>query len=503
MVIAARSSLGGSSGPIGEIKDAARKWLPVDAREEVEKQTLLWSGRGRHLVRDYLERLGMGIDRDPYPLQVGLLRYVVEQLAVAYRSPPTRYLRRNGVRVGDGDTAQTIAWETYERSQVDAMLRAVDLRRTLWRTCFVRLYASQVGQRVRLAIYPPTAVHREPDVGEPDELRADKRIAIERSDGSAELLEPLGDGRWQVTIYDARGQPEEGQVEVYDELPLVPFFDGLPEAPYLHPFEWRTEYVLKLALSANEVGAAVMYDVHPRGSLEKQPTPNGGPPLSSKPPMDVGPSQLAILDPGESLKFHQLQPQIAAISSATKETIELWFRAESLPTDSFRQSQTVSALGLQTLSQPLRERRESLLPFVVESERRLFAAFRALHNAYAEAWGRPWIDDSAEVDVVVGDIDVPVEPAAQTQQLASDMSLRLLSPIEAMMTRWGISRAEAIRRRMQVDEDFYDYAIEVEETAAGEIEGERPADPDPDEADMNPAASTTQTGRAAMMQEGG
>ena len=181
--------------------------------------------------------------------------------------------------------------------------------------------------------------------------------------------------------------------------------------------------------------------------------------------------------------------------------IELWFRDESLPTDAFRQSQTVTALGLQTLSQPLRERREGLLPFVVEAEQRLFEAFRAIHNAYAADWGHPRLTEDFDLDVVLGDIDVPVDPMSLTQQLAADMQLRLGSPINAMMARHGITRDEAIKRRRQVDDDFEEYGLEQPPGASEAIQGQRPANADPAPGEMNPAASNLQRGRQAMTED--
>lgn len=476
-------------GPVARVVDAARAYYGPDERRECEIQTLLWQGRGRGLVHRYLGDLGMGILRDPYPLQVGLLRHVVDQLSVVYRSPPTRYLLDGRMRVGDADTAQTIVWEQYDRAHVDAVLREVDARRTLWRTAFVRVYASDVAQRVKLAIYPPTAVYRECDAGEPDDLRADRRIAIQRSDGTWELLEPA-DGGWRVTYHSARGTQDPVE-ERHEVLPLVPFWDGLPDQPYLPCYQWRTEYLMKIAMISNELPASVMYNVHPRLVLERGFPPPGQPQegSSSDPPTNVGPGTLAMLEEGETMRAIELNPKIEAITRAVAETVREWYRAESLPTDDFRASQSVSGLGLRVLAEPLRERRERLAPFARESEERLFEAFRAVHNEHADAWGQPFLADGRGLDVQLGSIDVPVDPREHLEVLAREMALGINSRLGALMAYRGLARSDALAELLQVELDREAFrAEEPEQTGQRLADEETPQD----------GASMVQIARRAM-----
>ena len=170
------SSMPAVGGPIGDLRQVSGRHYPADAVREVEEQTLFFEGRARGLVKEYLRKLGTGLLKDPYPLATGLLQYVVRSLAVTYRSPATRYLTRGGVRLGDDSPEQVAAWEAYERSQIDAIMRHVDERRTLWRTCFVRLYPSDQAKRVKPMIYSPARVLRDPEPGEEGDVRADRRI---------------------------------------------------------------------------------------------------------------------------------------------------------------------------------------------------------------------------------------------------------------------------------------------------------------------------------------
>lgn len=483
-----------AGGPIAKVREVALRHLTVDDRREVELLTLLHDGRARAIVRKYLADLGAGMAADIYPLQVGLLRHVVDQLSVLYRSPPTRHLVRGRIRVGDGDTAQRILWRQYERSRVDAVLREVDLRRSLWRTAFVRLYASDVSRRVKLSIYPPTAVHRDPDPGEPDELRADRRIAVERSDGY-ELFEAV-DAGWRLTMYDLRGVAQ-GPPETLDVLPLVAFYDGHPSQAYIPPYQWRSEYAMKLALIANEIPTSALYNVHPRSTLERNYPPPGVGDVekATDPPTDIGPGTLAVLEDGERMVIHETSPKIAEISSALRELVEEWFRAESLPTDSFRRSQSVSALGLRVLEQPLRERRERLAPHAREAEERLFDAFRALHNAHAERWNQPWLADGRDLDLVLGDLDVPADPREHLDVLAREMSLGLQSRLGALQAYRGLNRREALDELLQADEDRRAFLLDQPANARAETTGTRPAAP-PEEQPRDGASMVQLAARA-------
>lgn len=442
------------SGPIAEVIEAASRHFDANDRHEVEQLTLFYEDRARQLVKQHLHGLGLGVANDPNPVDSGLLGFVVRQLAVAYRSPPTRWLTRDGTRLDDLDPAQVAMTRVYAGAAVDATLRHVDELRSLWRTCFVRVYASDRARRVKLVPFSPRDVYREVSPGEEGDPRADTRIALRRGDGSFELWTQAPDG-YTLTLYSSRGE-QLSQPEPYDVLPVVAFYDGLPIRPYLRPPQSRVSYLFKIAACANEVIAAVKWDVHPRAVFEVEPgdaTKGYEPPGPADLPRDTGPGVGLALPPGASFRLEQVQPQIQAISEASKGLVESWFRAESLPTDSFRQSQNVSALGLQTLAQPLRERRESLLPFVLETEQQLFEVIRAMHNPHADVWGSPMIDESAGLHVTLGDIDIPVDPAAHSEQIARDIALKLSSRIDGIMRRYSVNRPEAIERAVQVDSD--------------------------------------------------
>lgn len=460
---------------IKSIKQIASKHFTSVDRREVDDQTSFYNGEARSIIKAYLDKLKVRLPEDDFPLQGGLLDYVIGQVSVVYRTPPTRFLRRQGRRVGDNDFAQMILWDLYDLSEIDAEMKHLDLMRSLWRTAFVVLYPSEEG-RVILRTYPPTQVYRDPNLGEPDNLNLDKRIMIERSDETYEIYTPTGDGKWQMQICDENGIPTEDTVWTYDVLPIVAFYDGKPTSPYLSPYQWRSEYMRKIAQAYSELFLSVYYDVHPRATLETTGGTNFDEAGNARiPNLTLGPNKVAVLDKDQRLVIHQVSPKIMEIGNAVNFIREEWFRAESLPPDQFRQSQSVSALGLRVLSQPLQEKREKMIPFTKTAERRLFNAYRALHNQYAPQWGQPWIDDSANIEIVIGDVDVPTDPTNLANQIATDLNLGLISRVDAMMLRHNISRKEAIAKLEQVQQDATDYPIVERPDRA--ITGTKPADP--------------------------
>lgn len=474
------------SGPVREVMDVASSYFDATDRAEVEALTLFYEDRAREIVKTHLRGLGLGVLGDPHPVESGLLRYVVQSLAVSYRSPPTRFAARGGQRLGDDHPAQAALWSVYASAGVDATLRHVDQLRTLWRTCFLRVYTSELARRVKLVPFAPHHVFREPTAGEEGDPRADRRIAIRRADSSFELWVRGGEG-WSLTLHDPHGA-QISAAEEYEVLPVVAHFDGLPTQPYLRPPQSRVSYLLKIAACLNETVAAVKWDVHPRATFETDVVDRAGN-VGRKINPAIGPGTAMELPPGVKLRLHQVQPQIEAIGKAAMEFVESWFRTESLPTDSFRQSQAVTALGLQTLAQPLRERRESLLPFVAETEARLFDVVRSLHNPWAETWGAPRLAEDVDLELVLGDIDVPADPVAMSDGIARDVALRLASRIDGLMRRYGEGRHEAIARAQRIDEDLKAYGVgRIPEIERGLALAEN----------TNPAASTVGTAQATM-----
>jgi hypothetical protein len=452
-------------------------------RSEERAQTALYHGKARDLVKTYLNDLEIGLQDDAFPITSGIFRRIIHDLAVVWRAPPSRFLTRRGQPLADDSVAQVIFDESYQDAGVNDILRKADRLRCLWRNCFIRLYPSDARRTVRAVTYPPSAVYRGETVPEPEDIRGDERFYIERSDKRIEYFTKETNG-WRYELFDTNGFVTFS--DFFEHLPVISLFDGIPDAPYLHPFEFRTEYAMKYVLCISQVSAAVIYDVNARATVET-PFPPAGTSSIMAPPsgmktVEVGPGAVTALDLGETLKIHTLQPQIAAILSASDGILRAWLRDESLPDESFRTSQNITAQGLRVLSQPLFERREDLLNASVRAEVALFEAFRAMHNRYAMQWGKPWIAEGLRLDVSMAEIDMPTTANEKVDLLSRELRVGFISPVEAIQARHGISRREALSRIARTRLDQAEHALLGSPGADAGIVGARPAVPGGDDA---------------------
>ena len=484
-------------GPVGELMAHSNRFFGPDSANECDMLERLYTGRARQLVKTHLRGLGLGIADDPYPVDAGgLLGFVVEQLAVAYRSPAERRLKLGDTALEDEDPQQKAMVETYERMGVDAKMKRFDIMRTLMRTYFIRAYPSDRSRMVRLVGFSPCNVWRHATPGESADTREDERIALRREDNSFELWKKQGPDSWSVEVYDHEGNLKMAP-ENWDTLPIMAMYDGDPDAPYMLPPQYRVPYSLKAAAIHNEMMCAIKWDTHPRATYESvvDSSPRADPTKRSKPPKNVGPGQAANLPPGMSLRLHQIQPQIQAISAAYIELVQSWLEQESLPPTSFRKSQSVSAIAIEALSQPLRERREAMAPFASQEESQLWEMVRGVHNEFADKWGVSSLPE-AEMTVKLGRIDVPMDPTQRAHVMAQLGALKLASRVTMCMEQFGLNRAAALRYLEQIDDDNKKWG--VAETTP-EV-GRNLADQDPE--DPNPDASTTQKAAQEMSDDG-
>jgi len=498
-----------SSGPLGDfdlrwLKTIDRALKPSDWHSDWETQTNLFQGRGRSAVQACLRDMKLGIRDDRYPFEADILRNAIEQLSVVYRSEPVRRLLdpSEEVMAEEEEDHRTLLRE-YRRSRVHAFLRHMERMRSLWRQCIIRVYPSKTG-RVRLSIFPPTAALRDPDLGEPDDLRCDKRFALKLADSRWEFWESSQDG-WRMKLLDHEGLPLAPSVQPYGESGLSPYehlpvliaFDGFSAGPWIGPKTTRTAYPLKIAVLFNEIMSQVKWSSHPT-RVNEQPEDIPKPVESKHMPRVSGPGVSETLPPGITAKLLTTKPELDGALAAIDKAHELFLRSESLPTDSYSRSQDVSALGMKQQMQPLIERQESLRPYALEVEHRLFDAFWAVHRLHADDWGQDTLSEDLGLEVEFGPIDIPQDSLQLSQVSARDMALGLISRVDAVMQRENCSREDAIRRIARVDEDrerFGIYNAEISE----EEEGQHLANPNPEEPG-NPAGSVVASVREVMAQ---
>lgn len=474
-----------------EIKDADEAYISAVNRADMQLHRDFAEGQGRAHVVSHCKLLGIGVGADAYPLEEMLLDYVISQLAVVYRSPATRWLLdETGERLPDDHPDLVAMVDAYERSQVDSIMREMDRQRCLYRQCILRLRPSDRRRALTVEVVSPLSVWRMPDLRAPTELDADRALAVALGDGTTELWERMQDG-WRMRLVDDRGDEVDGQDETdpVDVLPMVIAYDGIASRPWLRPKASRTGYLLKLSAMLNGVFAGIRSDSNNEVVYEQGDAQIRDSVTMDKMPKKQGPGVRSLLPPGVKANLLAIAPQIGPALDAIERVGQLWLRAESLPTDSFRQSQTVTGLGLMQLAKPLQERQESLRQPAIDVERQLWRAYRATHNLFAREWRRDELPE-LELEVDLGPIDIPVEPGASMEVLNLQMLGRAISPITYLMRVHNVGRAEAIRIYEQNEKDRAAYPLTVTP---------RPGDVTPDDnRPPNPGASTVDAVRETM-----
>jgi hypothetical protein len=490
--------------------DTLRQLKEADKKNRAGDWDLTWEvvedlsrDQGAKHVLQYVRELQLGVSQDKMPTVVSLVRFVTEQLAVVYRSPATRQLKG----VSDiGKVHRTFA-SAYDRSGMQSILREVDRRRVRDRQCFVRLYPSDHSGRVKPVLFGPRDVLRWNESAEPDDMRADNAFGLRTARG-LELWWRDGDTWYMEIVNEANGMPLEDQPFgpsrrlPYEELPVVAFFEGHADQPLLPPREsWRT-YSMKLSAWHNEIAQQIKTSAHTERMFEQLQT-EIEPVTPADMPQRYGPGMSHLLPQGVTARTLQMSPVIADTAKAMQDTVELWLKQENLPVDSFRQSQTVTGLGLRTLAQPLRERQESMRDFAIEAERRMFKAYAAVHNKHASRWGQGTIDSDKELLVTLGPIDTPMDDTELVTTNNMRMAVRLMSPIEALMRDRGIGRDEALMLFENIQRDWSRYEVDVEgaEAKKSNVEAVRKNAAQPDEVQED-STGTDDESQTAQTPEG-
>lgn len=453
----------------------------LDWVQDWRDQHDLYHDRARRLVQRRLHELKLGIKDDSQPIETSLLRFVVDSLAVAYRSPATRWLVRNGRRLDDEDPEQESFRTTLRRAGYDATMRRIDRDRTLYRQVVVRMYPDRRRRCVRMLPYSPLQVLRWPDPMHPDDMREDQAVAVQLSGhpdthydtedgpkGLWEVWERVGPNTWAMTRVDSGGAilPASEQpygmtagVPPYEVLPMAIAYDDLSFDPWIAPRSSRTSYPLAIAATFNEVLSGIRWDSHPEVSYEQDTTPTGRGVRPSEMPQRVGGGVRSLLPPGVRANLLNISPQIGPALEAIERMEQSFMRSESLPPDAFRQSQTVTALGMRFLAQPLRERQEDLRPLVVDAERRIYETYARIHNAFAASWGVDPLPVDAELEVELGPLDVPMDEREETDVILRKLAGRVMSPVDAVERLYGLDRSEALARLERIREDWQEYPL--------------------------------------------
>ena len=432
---------------------------PGGADDEWLRLVDYYEDRSRHLTKAKLLALGVGLEGNPAPLEVSLLRRVIDRLAVVYDRPPTRWLVRQGMRLPEDGAEHVTMIETLRRAQYDLAWRRADRLRALLRQCVLRVYPSDAKRGVVLRIFEPFNVARDPDPTVPDSLASDRRFALRiASSSSGETWEywERDESGWVCAIVNESGSevaepPFPGNRCPYPVVPALLTYDDFPGGrPWLSPRFSRTAWVESINAVANDLLALVRHEAHSTLAVSTDD--------AQSVPTEHGPGQVWALPRDATAAVLTHNPKLRESQDILESLVRLWTLSEDLPASEFdRSKQVVTGATLRVQNRPLIARREAQLPLAESDERVAWAALRGVHNVHADGWGLPRLAEDTELEVELAPVDVPSEARELLEAAAKSLVLGSKSVIDLIQAEANVSRAQAIRifERVAADREAY------------------------------------------------
>lgn len=442
----------------------------------------------RQLTRNHLENMRLGIKDNMYPVEVNLLRRIVERVAVVYQNPPTRRLQRgfrirdlftfwrSGARlVPENDFEHFLAMELLDRSQYDLAMRRGDRLNALVGQHVKRFYPNPNKKAVTISIFTPNDVLRDPHPSGPDQIELDRRFALKLFGGVWEYWEKTADG-WRMLHLTNKGEPlpdidqplaqfegEDGEgvnlnpnflLKQGNELPVQLCFDDWPGGrAWIPPKRSRLSWIKTLNAQLNDLWALIMHQAHQTKVYTKdQP--------HHKFPEQSGPNQTVELNRGDEYTEFTPSPMVAEVMSAIEEEIRLWLLSEDLPVTEFDKSkQVVTGATLKVQERPLLNRQEAQIPIAVAAEKDAWRKYRSLHNAFAATWGVPTLAVDTEMVTSIAPLQIPVDQREQGEILMGRIAAGWDSTIDAIQATHNLPREKAIEHYNRVQKDAKDFPI--------------------------------------------
>lgn len=442
--------------------------------EDAVRLCELYEDRARACTLSHLKQLGVGNPDNPHPFSVPVLRRLVESLAVAYTTPPTRRLSRASRELGDSNPAVRALSEVYERMQVDQHWAEIDRLRTLYGCVAVTYVESAAHRSVQARIFEPFNILRSPNPRAADILDEDEVVAFcLRYDSELEKRRyevwrrtPRG---YVVAVCDGKGEVESmpygDGTAPYAEIPAQMVYCDLPRGrAYLPISESRIAFALGTNAILNDLAYLIQQEAHTTLAVEDTGTRAGSVPTT------VGPGTIWTVPPDSNPKTLATNPKIDEAGRVLDQTLRLFATGESLPADTFLTDRRVlTGQALKVQERPLAARRASLATMACEDERRAYRKIAMVHNAHAAEWGTPELALDVELSVSLGRAWQPVDPTELQRVYFGDLEAGAASIIDYLQERHGLTRDAAIRTYERVQEDRAAYP--VEQNMAARIDG--------------------------------
>ncbi len=430
---------------------------PVGLDDELLLARHYYDDSSRQPTLASLARLGVGLRDNQKPLQISLLRRIIDRLAVLYDRVPNRWqVGDDRQRVSETSVEHQNFLDIYERASIDMAMRRVDRLKALLRSPIVRVYPVDSQRTVALRVFEPYNVMRHPSAETPDVIDEDHQFALRLAGGEGSPDEVWEhwyrkDGLWHMRLKGADGETVEdssflGDTSPYEELPVHVFYDEYPcGQAWLSPRFSRVSSAEGINAIANDLWALIVHEAHTTKVLKSD--------MTGTAPKESGPGSLWQI--GTTDDFQQLasNPKLQECLQTLEALIRLWTLSEDLPSSEFDRTKTiVTGAARKVEMAPLIARRETQLPLARKDEKALYRKIRAVHNVNAAAWGLlPLGPDN--IDVEFGPMNVPSDEVENLAVLEKDLQLGFKSQIDAIQERHQLTRREAVAKAAQIASD--------------------------------------------------
>lgn len=466
---------------IEDLKKRDERFKPGNFAGDAIDLAALSENRGRAITYSHLRRVAMGDPDNSRPLCVGSIPRLQDSLSVLYRTPATRRLKRGREFLSDDSPDAEAFQEMSRRMLLDNVWQLVDARRNLTRQCAVSFTESHAHQSVQARVFWPFEVFRSPTPGAADIMDEDEAVAFQLVDSPRpeecvyQLWQHEGDG-WRFWIVDGSDrlvgpQPygESGKPS-FEGLPVVMVYDSLPAgAAWLPIPESRLDFALNVNALANDLAYLVKLEAH---TLKVAITDDA----AMAKPTSVGPDKLMILPGGSDMKLLAHNPQIAAVNDTIAHQLAMLAISESLPADYFaRDRQVRTGPALKVAERDLESRRQRQSAPAQETERIAFAKYRAIHNAFASAWGVAPIAEDLTLSVSFNRQFQPTDAKDLQETWFKDLAIGAASIIGYLQERYNLDRPGAIELYEQIQEDRETFVVAAQQNPAALVDGPNPA----------------------------
>lgn len=407
--------------------------------------------------------------------QFELVRMYSDRLAVVFHEMPDLYLvDSNGERLPDTDPQQQ-QW-SEDLKTIGGKLGAHTMLQTAerWTWGMRQPFVSPrwVHGSLRWHIFAPYQCRIDPDPVCPAELERAPLISVvipqqhddvlDHPDELYETWQLTESGQWLVWIHDEGGN-----------LYQNPIFADNVNAYKRHPFVvWRIEQPEdgEFWLPANDawyqqqLSADVKLsdlDHHLKTQIHSQMFIRGAGDQRGK--FTFGPDVALHTEDGEAeLDYITPEPNLEMLVDAFNFTLKTGAVAEGLPPDTWEPNSSTRNLAAKKLErEALLHRRRQVVPWLVGALQQTFEIHKAVANVRG---GRTRYRDDVYLAVELVPLPEINDRAQESQALQADLDMGLISKVDILRQRYGLTREEAVRRLQRISNDNARFGVPTDVT---------------------------------------